>query len=465
VRAPVVLLMRYLLDASVRVLPDEPAVIGGSPLKLFRLTAAGGRLVARIAAGDDVARTGLVDRFLDAGVLHPLPTDEGPFTADDVTVVIPTYDDDVERVRTAVGAVGRVVVVDDGSPTPVVASDVVRRAVNAGPGAARNTGLETVTTPLVAFVDADCEPSPGWLDPLLPHFADDRVAVVAPRVASRAGPSTLARYETMHSPLDLGDQPARVRARTRVSYVPAACLVARTAVLRDLGGFDETIRVGEDVDLVWRIDEAGLRVRYEPASVVTHAPRAGWVAWLRQRQAYGRSAAALAERHPGALAPLAVSGWSAATWALVALGRPVAAAGLGGGTALALSQKLGTLSHPVEEALRLAGLGHVHAGRLLASALTRAWWPATVPAAVVSRRARRVLLAAALVPVLHDWMHTRPPLDVVRYTAVRLADDMAYGWGLWAGARHNRRADALLPDLSSWPRSGSYERAHRHQLG
>jgi mycofactocin system glycosyltransferase len=456
--------MRYVLDASVRVLPDEPAVIGGSPLKLFRLTKAGGQLVARVAAGADVAHTGLIDRFLDAGVIHPLPT-SARYSVDDVTVVIPTRDDDVERVRAAVGAVARVVVVDDGSRTPVTAPDVIRRAVNGGPGAARNTGLASVATALVAFVDADCEPSPGWLDALLPHFADERVALVAPRVTSRPGPGTLARYETVHSPLDLGDQPARVRARTRVSYVPAACIVARAEVLRDLGGFDETMRVGEDVDLVWRADEAGYRVRYEPAAVVTHAPRADWKSWLGQRRAYGRSAAGLAERHPGAVAPLAVSGWSAATWGLVALGRPVAAVGVGGGTAVALSKKLRALSHPTEEALRLAGLGHLYAGRLIANAITRSWWPATLPIAIVSRRARRVLVAAALAPALHDWVRNRPPLDPLRYTALRLADDIAYGWGLWEGTREARRADALLPDLSSWPGAGSYERAHRHQLG
>jgi mycofactocin system glycosyltransferase len=456
--------MRYLLDASVRVLEEEPAVIGGSPLKLFRLTPAGGRLMARVAAGDDVARTGLIDRFLDAGVIHPQPT-EGPFTVDDVTVVIPTHNDDVERVRAAIGHVGGVVVVDDGSATPVAGPNVVRRAVNGGPGAARNTGLANVKTALVAFVDADVEPTEGWLAALLPHFADERVALVAPRVASTPGAGNLARYETAHSPLDLGDQPARVRARTRVSYVPAACLVARTEVLRDLGGFDESMRVGEDVDLVWRIDEAGLRVRYEPAVVVNHTPRADWKLWLGQRRAYGRSAAALAERHPGAVAPLAVSGWSAATWGLVAFGHPLAAVGLGGGTALALTKKLGVLSHPTEEALRLAGLGHLHAGRLIADALTRAWWPVTVPAAVVSRRARQVLVAAALAPVLHDWLRNRPPLDPLRYTALRLADDLAYGYGLWEGARHARRSDALLPDLASWPRAGAYERAHRHQLG
>jgi hypothetical protein len=147
------------------------------------------------------------------------------------------------------------------------------------------------------------------------------------------------------------------------------------------------------------------------------------------------------------------------------LGYPVAAVGLGAGTAMALSRKLGALSRPTEEAFRLAGLGHLHAGRLIANAAIRSWWPVTLPVAIASRRARRALVAAAVVPALYDWVKQRPPLDPVRYTALRVADDIAYGVGLWEGARHARRPDALLPDLSSWPRAGSYERAHRHRLG
>jgi hypothetical protein len=76
-----------------------------------------------------------------------------------------------------------------------------------------------------------------------------------------------------------------------------------------------------------------------------------------------------------------------------------------------------------------------------------------------------VLLAAAVIPALHDWTRNRPPLDPARYIALRVADDLAYGWGLWEGAHAARRADALLPDLSSWPHTGTYERIHRHRLG
>jgi len=258
--------------------------------------------------------------------------------------------------------------------------------------------------------------------------------------------------------LDLGPTEGRVRAGTRVSYVPSAALVARVDVLLAGGGFEEDLRHGEDVDLVWRLDEHGIRVRYEPAAVVHHRPRPTRRAWLAQRIGYGRSAASLARRHRGAVPPVAVSGWSAVVWALVGVGQPIAAVAVGIATAGALARKLEALDHPVQESLQLAGLGHLFAGRMLASAITRVWWPLVLPLALVSKRVRRIWLAAAVMPALFDWARTRPAIDPVRYLVLRQLDDAAYGIGVWLGAIESRTAEPLVPDLTSWPRPSRYDR-------
>ena len=123
------------------------------------------------------------------------------------------------------------------------------------------------------------------------HFADAEVVAVAPRVRSQAGDgSVLERYERGRSPLDLGAAEARVAPATRVAYVPSALLVVRRSALEQVGGFDPALRTGEDVDLVWRLVEAGGVVRYEPAVLAWHPPRPGWRAWVGQRVGYGRSA-------------------------------------------------------------------------------------------------------------------------------------------------------------------------------
>ena len=489
--------MRYRLDPGARRLADGRSLLGGSPLKLLRLTAAGVGWLDRVEAGEDVAPNTLLDRLVDGGALHPMPAiGDATLTTSDVTVVIPTRRGDVAGLVAALtgrrraaatdageppgaaGSAAGVIVVDDASPVPIGpihGALVVRRDRRGGPAGARMTGLDLVTTELVAFVDDDVEVTDDWLEVLLAHFVDPRIALVAPRVASAAPTATgqprtmreaIAAYEAVRSPLDLGPSTASVRAGTRVSYVPSAAIVCRVGALRALGGFDLTLRTGEDVDLVWRLDRAGWRCRYEPAAVVVHRPRTTVRGLVGQRVAYGRSAAPLAIRHPGALAPVRVSGWSAAVWALAVCGEPALAAGVAGGTIVALAKKVPAL--PLIEAARLAGLGHLFAGRQLASALTRAWWPITLAAALVSRRARRFIVMAILVPAALDRRQTRPQLDAGRYLAMRMLDDAAYGVGLWQGAWQERTMQPLAPDFTSWPRASKVERSapmHRRPAG
>ena len=107
-----------------------------------------------------------------------------------------------------------------------------------------------------------------------------------------------------------------MRPLSAVSYVPSAALLARRTAVA--GGFDETMRVAEDVDLVWRLTAAGWRVRYEPGAAVAHAHPVATGEWLRRRAFYGTGAALLASRHGSAVAPVVVSPRSALAWALVA---------------------------------------------------------------------------------------------------------------------------------------------------
>jgi mycofactocin system glycosyltransferase len=426
---------RFELDPGVRRF--DTVIIGGSPLRLFRVSPAGARLVDRIAAGHEVATSRLTDALLDAGAIHPLPA-EPPFGRGDVTIVRPVHRTEATDVR--YGA--EQIVVDDASPI-AVSDAVVRFPANRGAAAARNAGLELVETPLVAFVDDDVELPDGWLDALLPHFSDRRLALVAPRVVTPDAGTPVSQYEQAASPLDLGTQAAPIVPGSRVSYVPAAAIVCRVDAVRAIGGFDEALRFGEDVDLVWRLHAAGWRCRFEPASNVRHPARPNWVAWFRQRVGYGSSAAPLARRHPGALAPVRMSGWSVAVWALATLVRPpagpLAGAGVAAGTAVALLRKLPDV--PPGAAFGLAWRGNLHAGGALARAVRRAWWPVVAIVALRSRAARRALLLSVIAG-------RRP---------IALVDDIAYSVGVWRGMVTERTAAPLVPAISSWPGKGGDE--------
>ena len=401
-----------------------------------------------------------------------------PAGSAEVTVVIPVRDRHAELRRCLGGLAGgasRVIVVDDRSADPAgiaaiaaqYGARVVHRPVNGGPGAARYSGLAAAETGLVAFLDSDCVPVPGWLDRLLPHFADPAVGAVAPRIVPHeSGTSWLARYEGASSTLDMGARPSIVRPGARVSYVPGAALVVRKVAAGT--GFAEGMFVGEDVDFVWRMSGAGWRVRYEPAAVMGHQHRVRLRGWFSRRADYGTSAAALEQLHPGAVRPLYASWWTAGAWAAALSRRPAAAVALTAAATALLARRLSRVTGerwPVPAvtanldnskrrgsaaawvlAVRLAGGGTLAAGRPLGSALSRTWWPVAIPAAVCVPRLRLPIVALILTPPLLDWAaDRRPPLDPVRYVAARLLDDVAYSLGVWKGCVTRRTIRPLLP--------------------
>jgi mycofactocin system glycosyltransferase len=457
---------RFIVDPSWRRPARGKTVFAGSPIKLFSLSDEGKTFVEAIEHGQLLpdGHDSLTSRLLDAGAIHPLvmPGDECTFNVLDVTVVIPALvrnENDsrlLEQLVESCSFVAAVIVVDDCSPVllPTLPSaQVVRADLAGGPGSARNIGLQLVATPLVAFIDLDVSIAPETINEMLAYFNAHRVGLVAPRVCSKPGAGIIAQYETARSPLDLGTVEARVRSGTRVSYVPSAMWLCRTSALREIHGFDASLNVGEDVDAVWRLDKAGWQCRYQPNASCTHEPRKSLQNLVSQRISYGTSAATLAKKHRGALSPVRVSGFSAVIWTLIAAGFPGIGALVGFGTVVALARKLRNTPDAPREALRLAGLGNLHAGRSIASAITRVWWPLAVVLALVSRRARVVLLASAVIPSMYEWWKNRPSIDPLRYTALRALDDGAYGVGVWKGVLREKSADALMPDLTSWPKS------------
>jgi len=446
------------LDPRVRRRDGGSTLLGGSPLRLLRLSPRARDLLASdLLVVRDATSATLAGRLLDAGIGSPDLPPAG--RTDAVTVVIPVKDRPV-ALRRLLAALRQdagtrelpVVIVDDGSAQPVWADGVrvLRNAVSRGPAAARNAGLRAADTPLVAFLDSDCVPQPGWLPRLLPHLDDPRLAVVAPRIVALPGTAHgwPAPYENTVSALDMGPSPAAVRPRSAVSYVPSAALLVRRAALGP--GFDETMQVAEDVDLVWRLVAAGWRVRYEPRAAVAHEHPATTAEWLRRRVFYGTGAALLAARHGSAVAPVVLAPESALAWALaLAGGRRGSAAALGvlGISAVRLARRLAGPGRPPDLpfAAALIGRGTVASGRTLVRAVTRHHWPLAVAAALASRRVRRGVLAAAVVDGIAAWWPHRERVGPVRFLAARRLEDLAYGAGLWQGAVRGRDLRALLP--------------------
>ncbi|WP_377320347.1 mycofactocin biosynthesis glycosyltransferase MftF [Pimelobacter simplex] len=443
------------LRADVERADGGDLLVGGSPLRALRLTPRaqalldGDLLRVRDRAGGLVARR-LLDGNLADPVLHGPGLDAGL-----LTVVVPVRDRP-EQLGRALAALAPLttIVVDDASHDPAAVARVAaaHRATlvvlpaNVGPAGARNAGLARVRTPYVAFVDSDVTVDAATLRRLARHFEDPAVVLAGPRITGRARsarPRWFERYDEQASSLSLGTRACAVRPGAAVGWLPSACLVARTDAIRP--GFDAAMRVGEDVDLVWRTVAAGGVVRYDPDEVAAHDVRPGMGGWLGRKFVYGTGGAPLAARHGDRIAPAVLSlPMAAAAAALLARRRwsaPVVAAGLAAGlVSVERSLPLTGARHRLAAVLVARGFGW--AVRQESALLLRHWWPLTALALPASRTARRMVATALVVDaVVARVEHPGAPYALV----ARRLDDLAYGAGLWAGAARARSPRALLP--------------------
>ena len=224
------------------------------------------------------------------------------------------------------------------------------------------------------------------------------------------------------------------------------------------------LRGGEDVDLVWRLVQAGWDVRYEPGATVAHDGPTSAGAWLGRRAFYGTTAGPLARRHPRSLAPLHTSAWTAAVWALAAARRPLPAAGVLAASVLVLARRLdGLVEQPLKVAGRIAGGGTAKSALPALGGLVRAWSPALV-LGLCWRKTRSGAAVALLAPAVSRLGGRTRALDPVRFAALHVADDVAYGSGVWLGCLRARTPAPLLPRIELRARIWS-TRSLRAQLG
>ncbi|MFV1990071.1 MAG: mycofactocin biosynthesis glycosyltransferase MftF [Acidimicrobiales bacterium] len=463
--------LEVTIDRDTRKL-DERTLFGGSPARVLRITSAGQRALEEIYNGTprSTAARVLARRLTDTGLAHPKPS---PKTNKlDVTVVVPVRDRPESLDQTLKALAGRVqvIVVDDASVHPQRIAEVAKkrgaslivRAENGGPAAARNTGMLNVETDFVAFLDSDCIPSGDWLSPLLGHFDDPLVGAVAPRVVAAPDSSLAGRYGRSCGPLDLGDRAARVVPGSRVAYVPTAALMVRRTALDDVARegniFDPALRVGEDVDLVWRLDRAGWRVRYDPSVQVAHLEPGHWPELLARRFRYGTSAAPLSKRHPDSISHLVLQFWPTLVVASLLARRPGLATGFFAGQLLSLRSRLKQADIPQENLLRSSSAGVYETWRGVGRYCTQLAGPALVTALVATGRGKRsngrrlALSSLILGPAVAKYLQVRPEIDPIRFCLLHIADEIAYGSGVWFGCIRHRTMTPVKPQIISTPK-------------
>jgi N-acetylglucosaminyl-diphospho-decaprenol L-rhamnosyltransferase len=182
----------------------------------------------------------------------------------------------------------------DGSPAMVRERfpwvELVTPGENLGFGRAVNLVAERTESEWIAASNADVEVRPGAIETMLEAGARDPGAgAVAPRLVIPDGSTqhSVFAFPTVPYALALATGAYRLSRRLgdrlaipghwdaerarRVPWAVAAFLMVRRAAWDEVGGFDERQWLyAEDLDLGWRLHDAGWATRYEPGARVDH---------------------------------------------------------------------------------------------------------------------------------------------------------------------------------------------------
>lgn len=259
-------------------------------------------------------------------VLSPQSTEHCELSAthsSKISVIVCTYNG-TSTLRSCLESLQRlrhanfeVLLIDDGSSEDIacIAADFPTvhylRQEHAGLSAARNLGMREARGEILAYTDDDCLVDEDWLTHIANGFDN-------PQWVACGGPNIppLPRNQAEAIVAAAPGAPAHVMLNdSEAEHLPGCNLAIRKDALETIGGFREAYRTaGDDVDVCWRLREAGGRLRFMPGAMVWHHRRRSFSAYLRQQRGYGHAEALLMKDHPERFGPIGGARWRGAIY-------------------------------------------------------------------------------------------------------------------------------------------------------
>jgi mycofactocin glycosyltransferase len=446
-------------------------VLQSNPLRALKINQAAFDILDSCRPGATEDQAGCRDgskgsiAFLDTlhqgGLLDWMPP--RPETLPLVSIVIPVYNrpEEIAECLASLQTLDypadkiEVIVVDDASWDRTVAEvrrfDVrlIVQPNNMGQSAARNTGVAAASGEIIAFLDSDCIAEKGWLRELVPYFQDPRVALVGGYVGAYYNEKRMDRYEQVCSALNMGADTVLGRGEGSVFYVPTCNMLVRKDIYERVGGLDEALQVGEDVDLCWRLMQEGHHLFYIPHGRVLHKHRNHLLSGFLRRFDYGTSEAVLYGRFPkvaklfpwqpaglciilSIMASLAARSWiglaaAAAVFGLEAVWKRTQ-----------LKRKMG-IRIPVAEIAAAVGKDHFQLAYYLAFYLVRYHLLIFIFLSFAVPSLIWLWMAVMIFPTLVAYLRKRPRLSFPVFAFFYLAEHAFYQSGaLWGCIRQRR---------------------------
>jgi len=212
-----------------------------------------------------------------------------------ISIIIPAYNSEKTIGKTIESLLKQnyskknyeIIIVDDGSSDNTQDTILKFKQVrlikqnHKGPATARNLGATNAKGAILLFTDADCVLDKNWIKEMVKPFTNPEIIGVSGTYKTLNNDNFMARFIGY----EIEERHERMKRQKFIDFIGTFSAAYRKKIFLKFGGFDTRFKTssGEDPELSYRIDKAGLKMVFQPKAIVFHPhPNSLWK-YLKQK--------------------------------------------------------------------------------------------------------------------------------------------------------------------------------------